>query len=328
MTENEDIIFFNKAKALCKAGCHSEALEYFDRAIKINPTCAEIYNEKGNTLLILSRVDDAISQYRKAIRIDEKNVDAWNNLGAALLLQSMYEESIKCFDNVTVLQPNNESAWITKGALLSTLHHFAEAIECFDKALEINPNSIDALNKRNETIKNLELVKQKEKKAIKKICLLGDCMVGKTSAIRRYVYGMFVDKYLPTIGAKITKKLTRVLGTEITLMLWDITGLEDFRTIHKTYYQGAHAGIVVCDITRKETIENIPKWVDGIFKYTGEIPLIFLCNKHDLNPRFDASIIKDLANDYNSKFLFTSAKTGENIERAFQTICEDIVYSR
>ena len=82
---------------------------------------------------------------------------------------------------------------------------------------------------------------------IKKICLLGDAAVGKTSLIKRYVYSMFDDKYITTIGTKVTKKSITYTkqaagqATEIrlTLLIWDILGQKQYSRLHPVYYQGA-----------------------------------------------------------------------------------------
>jgi len=105
------------------------------------------------------------------------------------------------------------------------------------------------------------------KRITKKICLLGDPAVGKTSLIHRYVYDVFDDKYLSTIGAKITKKKNVVeipgarFNVEITLLVWDIAGQMKFGNVHQSYYKGAEGALVVADITRSETFEHIVNWI-------------------------------------------------------------------
>jgi small GTP-binding protein len=340
---DDEIAFLTKGRFLMQTKKYEDALECFDKAIKINPKYAEAYNEKGNALLLLGRIDDAVKCFTKATKINEGYLTAWKAKEAALLMQNKQGEALKCLEHITEIDPENEEAWITKGFLLSDVHRFNEALKCFDRAIKINPESIDGLSKKGDALlalgrfddekkcrQRIEQIKKgvpmkETKRLMKKICLVGNPAVGKTSLIRRYVYDMFDDKYLSTIGAKITKKIVNIEGkthdTELTLMIWDIEGQKNVGSVHSSYYRGADAAIVVCNVTVKETFENIPNWVKTVFKVTGEIPLVFLANKTDLpNKKFGEDEIKNIASEFNAQYLFTSAKTGKNVENGFLTI--------
>src|SRR3972149_5378948 len=97
----------------------------------------------------------------------------------------------------------------------------------------------------------------------KKICLLGDPSVGKTSLIRRFVLDEFDDKYLSTIGTKVSKKLLSVeiperdMKVKLTLMIWDVAGQQEYRMFHKMYLKGVEGAFSVGDITRRSTIETM-----------------------------------------------------------------------
>ena len=343
MEEENAIAFLNRGRFKAVSKKYEEAIKYYDKAIKLNPKYAEAYNEKGNALLILGKVDEAIKCFTKATEINEKYITAWKGKEAALLMQNKQAEAIRCCDAILEIDPENGEVWVTKGFVLSDIHRFDEALKCFDKAIEINPDSIDALSKKGGVLlalgrfddekkcrQRIEEIKKevrmkKMKRIMKKICLVGDPAVGKTSLIRRYVYDTFDDKYLYTIGAKITKKVMNIKylmhDVNLTLMIWDIEGQKGIGKAHSVYYRGAEAAIVVCDVTMKETLENIPSWGDAVFKVTGEIPLVFLANKIDLpNRAFDEEEIKNIASEFNAQYLFTSAKTGENVENAFITV--------
>ncbi len=168
------------------------------------------------------------------------------------------------------------------------------------------------------------------KKVSKKICLLGDPAVGKTSLIHKYVYDVFDDKYLSTIGAKITKKTNLIefqeveMNIELTLLIWDIAGQKMLGNVHNSYYKGAQGALIVADITRRETFEHIIKWISELFSVTGAVPVLILANKFDLQ---DQAAIKepeiiDLVKKLGTSFLFTSAKSGINVENAFRSMSE------
>jgi len=162
----------------------------------------------------------------------------------------------------------------------------------------------------------------------KKICLLGDPAVGKTSLIGRYVLDMFDDKYLSTIGTKVTKKNVLIedekkgLRIDLALMIWDIVGQKEYKKLHQMYYQNASGAIAVCDLTRRETLASLESWVESIFEVNGPIPIVFLGNKADLQEKITITQddLQKIADKYNTKSFITSAKTGLNVENAFQTI--------
>ncbi len=166
-----------------------------------------------------------------------------------------------------------------------------------------------------------------------KICLFGEPAVGKTSLIRRFVYDTFDEKYLSTIGTKVSKKTVslEINGEEIRvdMMIWDIMGQESFRQLLKdAYFYGAEGLIGVADITRKNTLYALDEWLKEIFKITGEKPIIFIGNKYDLkeNAEWGEDEIKQLTEKYRAiKYLFTSAKTGEGVEDTFLTLARKLV---
>ena len=173
------------------------------------------------------------------------------------------------------------------------------------------------------------------KELIKKICLLGDAAVGKTSLIRRYVYSSFEDKYITTIGTKVTKKSlvfkhpSQDMKVRISLLIWDILGQKEYSRLHPVYYQGAEGALVVCDATRPSTIKSLEEWGVGFQKTVGSVPLVFLINKVDLVDRdtFDMTEAQAIADKYNARLYFTSAKTGENVEKAFLDLGNILTYT-
>ena len=173
------------------------------------------------------------------------------------------------------------------------------------------------------------------KELIKKICLLGDAAVGKTSLIRRYVYSSFDDKYITTIGTKVTKKSlvfkhpSQDLRVRISLLIWDILGQKEYSRLHPVYYQGAEGGLVVSDGTRPATFRSMDEWAVGFQKTVGRVPLVFLINKADLLDiaTFDSTDADAIARKYGAPLYFTSAKTGDNVERSFLELGNTLTYT-
>src|SRR5512137_2984989 len=101
-----------------------------------------------------------------------------------------------------------------------------------------------------------------------KICLLGDYAVGKTSLVRRFVYNLFEDKYLSTIGVKVSRKVVAVPRgdevVELVVMLWDLAGSEEFDSVRASYLRGASGALLVCDITQRSTLASLPDYAAQI----------------------------------------------------------------
>ena len=168
-----------------------------------------------------------------------------------------------------------------------------------------------------------------------KICFLGDSSVGKTSLIRKYVFNNFDDTYLMTMGTKVSKKTVNIDMPEmdkkfnVTFMIWDIIGDIHFRgLLHHSYLHGAAGALLVCDITRPETLESLTTWVESLnIEGNAEIPIIFMANKCDLKgeQELNEEDIKKVADVYSSLWMLTSAKTGENVEDVFKILGKKMV---
>src|SRR3970040_120785 len=162
-----------------------------------------------------------------------------------------------------------------------------------------------------------------------KVCLVGEGAVGKTALIRRFIHDQFDDRYISTLGAKVSKKEIAApnpkTGGEIAIdmTIWDIMGEKGFRELLKeAYFHGAQGILAVCDITRKDTLHELNDWIAAGNRVTGNIPVQFLANKADLKDQAKVTEVdvKQLADSHKSPFLFTSAKTGENVELSFMKL--------
>lgn len=170
---------------------------------------------------------------------------------------------------------------------------------------------------------------------VKKIALAGDWATGKTSLVQRFVYSQFDDKYIQTIGTKVSKKSVKLGSKEgevlVNLIIWDVLGQKDYKMIHTNAFKGIDGAILVVDITRKDTLQSIyDYWHPQIVKTSGRIPFVIFGNKSDLKHMAEVRLedIENIANkiDIPKDFcMLTSAKTGENVEKAFIRIARACV---
>jgi small GTP-binding protein len=162
------------------------------------------------------------------------------------------------------------------------------------------------------------------KQVKRKVLLIGDGAVGKTSLIRKFVMDKFDDKYITTIGTKITKKDLRYdfqdNETVLTLMIWDILGQKGYKSIQASSYRGAEGAMIVCDLTRNETLANTSDyWIPELHKVANAIPLVFVGNKCDLVEQRQTT--EDELKAMAPSFV-ASAMTGENVEAIFTKLGE------
>jgi small GTP-binding protein len=169
------------------------------------------------------------------------------------------------------------------------------------------------------------------RKVKSKVCLIGEKAVGKTSLIRRYVTNMFDDRYITTVGTKVSKKDLLIrkpehgFDVQIDMTIWDIMGEKGFRELLKdAYFYGANGILGVADITREKTLDDLDDWIDSTMKVAGKIPLLIAINKTDLEESVqigDKEILQ-LSKAFNCPFIYTSAKEGNNVEDAFYQLGE------
>lgn len=168
----------------------------------------------------------------------------------------------------------------------------------------------------------------------KKICLLGSFAVGKTSLVERFVHNRFDEKYLTTIGVKISQKLlppsaATTSGSSIqhTFLIWDIAGHEKFDSVNTQYFRGAAGALAVADLTRPDTISDLFGVCQKFQRINPQAFFQIIGNKADL---FDddpsvGSELQKVAATYTGQVSITSAKTGENVEKAFLSLSHRMV---
>lgn len=163
-----------------------------------------------------------------------------------------------------------------------------------------------------------------------KIIVIGDPAVGKTTLITRFVKETFSSEYKETIGTNILRKNVKLKDDEVDLTLWDIAGQERWTNMRHVYYRGASGCLCVYDITRPITAQHIENyWHDDLKNFVGECPTILIGNKEDMSPslkRVDQDTGEDIAKKIGAfRFFTTSAKTGMNVEKAFEVLAATLV---
>ena len=161
-----------------------------------------------------------------------------------------------------------------------------------------------------------------------KIVVVGDGAVGKTTLATHFVKGKFIEYYKMTIGVDFFVKDVSIGDDVIKLQIWDTAGQERFAFIRPTYYSGTSGGLMVFDVNRSNTFKSLDKWLAEVRSNCGEIPLLLIGNKIDLDIR---QVKKSQAEKYATKndlrYYETSAKTGEQVFDVFSELAK-ILYTR
>lgn len=157
----------------------------------------------------------------------------------------------------------------------------------------------------------------------KKVVLLGHFGVGKSSLLRRFVENTFSDNYVVTIGVHIMKKEVVVNNENITLIIWDVEGTDDFTKYRPSYLMGTSSFVYVFDASRKVTYSDLKYNLDHLKEKYPHVPVHIIGNKVDL---VDAELLKSNLEEQNVKADYlSSAKTGENVEQLFTDVAAQLL---
>ena len=161
-----------------------------------------------------------------------------------------------------------------------------------------------------------------------KILILGDTAVGKTSLSLKYVDGFFPENYISTIGVEYKIKLVEINGAKIILKIWNTCGQERYKSLAKTFLKDADGILFVYDISNKQSFDHIKDWIRESEESNNEFQKIVVGNKIDL-PEKSRQVPKEKLTKYidekKYKGIEVSAKTGENVEKAFLMLTQLIV---
>jgi small GTP-binding protein len=160
-----------------------------------------------------------------------------------------------------------------------------------------------------------------------KIMMLGDPTVPKTPLTIRYISGFFLEDLKLTVGVDFYSKTTNFKGKKVKLQLWDFGGEERFRFLLSQYCKGCNAAMFLYDITKPLTLNPLPDWTQVVREHAGNIPIMLIGLNADLEEYRAISREEGIraAKHYNlSSFAEVSAKTGQNVEKAFEALTEAI----
>ena len=160
-----------------------------------------------------------------------------------------------------------------------------------------------------------------------KVVLVGDSFVGKTNIMSKYLKNEFHEDSKATVGVEFGSKQFNVEGHIIKAQIWDTAGQERYKAITSAYYKGAKGAFVVYDITRKSSFESIDKWVSDLTSAADKkLTIVVIGNKSDLEDQ--RQVTKEQGQEKASKlevaFLETSAFSGENLDKAFEMMINEV----
>eukprot|EP00262_Sarcandra_glabra_P008771 TRINITY_DN2249_c1_g1_i1.p1 TRINITY_DN2249_c1_g1~~TRINITY_DN2249_c1_g1_i1.p1 ORF type:complete len:227 (+),score=26.02 TRINITY_DN2249_c1_g1_i1:125-805(+) len=160
-----------------------------------------------------------------------------------------------------------------------------------------------------------------------KIVLIGDSAVGKSQILSRFARNEFSLDSKATIGVEFQTRTLVIHHKSVKAQIWDTAGQERYRAVTSAYYRGALGAMLVYDITKRQSFDHIPRWLEELRSHADKnIVIILIGNKTDLEdqravPTEDA---KEFAQQEGLFFLETSALEATNVENAFSTVLTEI----
>eukprot|EP00929_Paragymnodinium_shiwhaense_P115786 TRINITY_DN84895_c0_g1_i1.p1 TRINITY_DN84895_c0_g1~~TRINITY_DN84895_c0_g1_i1.p1 ORF type:complete len:212 (+),score=44.94 TRINITY_DN84895_c0_g1_i1:73-708(+) len=164
------------------------------------------------------------------------------------------------------------------------------------------------------------------KQQLFKYIIIGDVSVGKSCLLNRFMCNPNAMQHNPTIGYEFASKVVNVNGRSVKLHIWDTAGQESFQAITRSYYRGAVGALLVYDVSRWSTFNDLPRWLaEARNNASPNVIIAVLANKNDLEHR---EVSREegaaFAQQEGLLYLETSAKTAQNVERAFISVAQAI----
>ena len=160
-----------------------------------------------------------------------------------------------------------------------------------------------------------------------KIITLGESGIGKTSLITRFAHDIFEENHLASIGFEFLIKVLDIENKIIKIQLWDICGSTRLRIVSSSYYRRTNGAIVAYDISDKWSFDQVKTWIEDVKAYSNtEINIVIVGTKCD---RLDRKVTeeegKKLADELGVRYFETSAKTGYNVNEAYNFLIKNII---
>ncbi|KAH0787461.1 Ras family protein [Histomonas meleagridis] len=162
-----------------------------------------------------------------------------------------------------------------------------------------------------------------------KVVVVGSSGVGKSAMVQNLITGSFREEEQPTIGVEFRPFMIQVENENVRLQIWDTAGQERFRSVSKAYFRNAFGGLLVFDITDRDSFDDLINWLNDMRQLcTPNASIILIGNKADLE---DDRVISEkeassYAERYNLSYIETSAKNGKNIRETFVRLGTEIVH--
>lgn len=150
-----------------------------------------------------------------------------------------------------------------------------------------------------------------------KLIVVGDTACGKSKLVERFLLDNFEQRQLSTYALTMYRHVARVDGRPLKVDIWDTAGQEQYNNLHPSYYFMANCCILVFDVTRKPTYDNLKRWYAEIGQHCPNIPTVLVANKIDAKPEVTKKKFQ-FAEKHGLPFYFASAADGTNVVRIFE----------
>ena len=198
---------------------------------------------------------------------------------------------------------------------------------------KVRTRSIDEIGDQlTQQLQMRQLNVKPRKKDISKVKLIsmGNSGVGKSAIIKRFCEGRFSSKYFGTIGVDYGVKSVRFGSTEVRINLFDLAGGPEFLNVRNEFYKDTQGGILVFDVTNRESFEALNAWVDESCKFGAKSPeIIVVANKIEMPSRVISEIeARSWAEDNGFDYFEVSASTGSRVTDLFEKVTSRILQEK
>jgi small GTP-binding protein len=162
-----------------------------------------------------------------------------------------------------------------------------------------------------------------------KVCMIGATGVGKTSLVGRLVHSIFSEIYRTTIGVQIEAYEVRRGAHKVQLIIWDLSGEDEFQSVQPAYISGSAGYLLVVDGTRRETVDTGLALDARVREAAGDVPFVVVVNKADLVASWEVRPVDlDPLRLRASGVVETSARSGIGVLQAFELLVDGIFSRR